>query len=101
MIQNIRKYINIPRNQYVLMKDELYWYQLCSALDIVEDTSNAAESYFNLEFPNDVGYKYLLLYGVLQALFIQQDAIKHISEVIGFAFESSVKLIVSRNCIFP
>ena len=50
--------------------------KLCSALDIIEDTTLAIKSFQSCEWTTKaIGMKYLLIYGLLQALFVQQDAL--------------------------
>ena len=79
---SIRDIINRPRTQYILLQGRKGWNQLCSALDLLGDTTLSIESYWNAEFPAEIGRKYLMIYGVLQSLFLQQDAIKQIAEVL-------------------
>lgn len=61
-----------------LSKDE-DWAFLCISMDIVEDACTAISSFlkFGLNGPtkyDDVGEKYLRLYGILSATYIQQEA---------------------------
>lgn len=61
-----------------LSKDE-DWAFLCISMDIVEDACSAINSFlkFGLNGPtkyDDVGEKYLRLYGILSATYIQQEA---------------------------
>lgn len=78
--QKIRDLINNPRKQFNLLKNRKFWNQLCSSLDVIEDCDLAIDAYINNEFGPDDGEKYLRLYGVLQALFLQQDAIINLHE---------------------
>ncbi len=89
---NIRNYINIPRYQYDLMQDIKKWNQLCSSLDIIGDTTLAIKSYYNCVWPSDSGMQYLLIYGLLQSIFIQQDALKHIAETLDIKLELTKEL---------
>ena len=57
------------------------WSKLCSSLDVIGDTAQAFDSYLKIDEPESLGEKYLNIYGVLQALFIQQDAVTHFSEM--------------------
>lgn len=61
--QEIRKFINKPRKQYILLKNHKFWNQLCSSLDVIEDSDLAIDAYLNMEFSKDDGEKYLRLYG--------------------------------------
>jgi hypothetical protein len=59
------------------------WFQLCSCMDVLGDTELAIESHFNDEHPASYGAHYLGVYGLLQALFIQQDAVTHLAEALS------------------
>lgn len=89
---NIRKFIKKHRYQSVYLDDRDVWNQICSSLDVLDDTQNAIRSYSKSMFPDEIGAKYLLLYGLLQALFVQQDAIKHLSEALGFEYKKNSHL---------
>ncbi|MGF7058643.1 hypothetical protein HNR33_002322 [Brassicibacter mesophilus] len=89
LIGEVRDYINEPHTQYKLMKNLTHWHQVCSSLDVLEDTTWGIEFYNNSDYPAEVGGKYLYTYGLLQLLFVQQDAIKHLSEI--FNIEVNLK----------
>lgn len=82
----IRDLINNPRKRTILLKDKADWSKLCSSLDVIGDTEQAFDSYLTVQEPNSFGEKYLILYGVLQALFIQQDAVTHLSEALELTY---------------
>jgi len=84
--QEIRDLINSPRKRTNLLKDKADWSKLCSSLDVIGDTEQAFNSYLDIQEPNSFSEKYLILYGVLQALFIQQDAVTHLSEALGLTY---------------
>lgn len=82
-IKIIRGYINSPRKQYCLLKDRGLWFQLCSCMDVVEDSELAIAAYSEYsvgKFGNSDGIKYLSTYGMLQALFLQQDSVINLCE---------------------
>ena len=81
--REIRDFINEPRKQFNLLNDLKFWHQLCSSLDVIGDSDLAIDAYINSEFGEDDGEKYLRLYGVLQALFLQQDAVTNLCESLG------------------
>lgn len=83
--QEIRDFINKPRKQFRLLKNQKFWNQLCSSLDVIEDCDLAMDAYINGEFGENDGEKYLRLYGVLQALFVQQDAVVTLCESLGLS----------------
>jgi len=86
----IREFINHYRNNHVLVQDLIKWNILCSSLDVVGDTELAIESYKGLK-TEDVGFNYLAVYGILQVLYVQQDAVLHIFQ----SLDISPKLIDS------
>src|ERR1700747_1639799 len=77
-VQQIRKFINRPRRPPALLTSPPDWNTLCSALDVIRDTEMALDAYLGWEGVTDVGGRYLLLYGVLQVLLTQQDAVKKV-----------------------
>src|SRR3989338_4132355 len=85
--QEIRDLINNTRKKFTLLKNLKFWNQMCSSLDVIGDTDLAIETYCKAEFPQEDGRKYLQLYGVLQALFIQQDAVEHLCESLSMPFK--------------
>jgi hypothetical protein len=82
-LQEIRGFINKSRKQFNLLKNRKFWNQLCSSLDVIEDSDLAIDAYINSEFGKDDGEKYLRLYGILQALFLQQAAVTNLCESLG------------------
>lgn len=67
------------------------WNQLVVALDTVGDTSESIRAYLH-EYPANAssGLKYLMAYGLLQALFLQQDAVRDIGAALGLPPEHPV-----------
>lgn len=78
----IRDYGQDPRQLERLMRDTFAWHQLWSAMDIIDDVDSAMESYLKEEFPKILGERYLRIYGVMQGLFIQQDALADVVRTI-------------------
>ena len=81
--RRIRDLINEPRKRYTLIKRLGLWHQLCSCLDVIADTELAIAAYATHELGADKGSAYLAVYGLLQALFLQQDAIFNLCESLG------------------
>ena len=79
----IREFINSGRRQASLLKDSAAWNKLCSSLDVVGDTQLAIEAHPKLRGSKGDGESYLIVYGVLQAMLLQQDAVKHIGNVLN------------------
>jgi hypothetical protein len=80
--QQIRDFINNPRKRHNLMRDTAAWNMLCSCLDTVGDTDLAISAYEQSSNPTSVAATYLLVYGILQALFIQQDAVENLCQAL-------------------
>lgn len=78
----IRFFINHPWKQQGLLNDLTKWNKLCVSIDIIEDAQMAINSYFSLPNFDSNNGGYLFLYGLLQAFFLQQDAINHLSEAL-------------------
>lgn len=87
----IRDIINGPRMSYLLRKDLASWNRLCSSLDVIEDTYEAIHAFIALPPSRDqssdaVGLRYLALYGGLQALYTQQDALTGLHKSLSIPF---------------
>lgn len=90
--ESVREHINTSRNQNVLIKDSDNWNQICSSLDTVGDTIYSLQDYLAADYPEKIGLRYIFTYGLLQALFIQQDAIGHLAEAFNLPFELTDRL---------
>lgn len=84
-IQIIRDLINKPLIKSPLLKNGALWDQLCSCLDVIEDSEFAIDAYFDREFGESIGEHYLRVYGLLQALFVQQNAVRDLNESLGIS----------------
>jgi len=93
----VREHINTHRYQAELLKSSSTWNQICSSLDVIDDALYAIDSYLSKEFPEDTGLKYLYSYGLLQALFLQQDALKHLAEAFGLKYAANDSLVNIRT----
>lgn len=85
LMGRIRKHINGTRKQIILMQDLKVWNKVCASLDVLEDTNNAIDYFCKTDYPDVIGGQYLFTYGLLQAMYAQQNAIKHIAEALGFS----------------
>jgi hypothetical protein len=96
--REIRGFINAPRKQGLLLKDRAKWAKLCSSLDVIGDAELALESYLGRKTPPaDTGELYILMYGVLQVLYAQQDAVKHLNESLGLPYARTAALTAVRT----
>jgi uncharacterized protein with HEPN domain len=97
LTESVRNHINTHRYQIALLEDAGNWNQICSSLDVVGDSLLAIESYHKGTYPDDFGLKYIYTYGVLQALFLLQDAARHLSEAFTITYQPSQALLEIRN----
>lgn len=73
-VSAIRDRITTGRMERSLLARPRDWNVLCSALDVLEDTELALDSYLSFQPQGEPGACYLLVYGALQALQTQQAA---------------------------
>ena len=85
--RQVRGFINRARKQHALLKEAAAWNQLCSSLDVIGDTELAFDAYGAAPATDDAGATYIMVYGVLQALVLQQDAVLHLAEALGLKYE--------------
>jgi len=83
LCKEIREYVDEPKILGILLKDTLSWNKLCTSLDLLEDTFTALDYYKQQSFPDNLGAKYFHTYGVFQTIFLQQDALLGITEVMS------------------
>jgi hypothetical protein len=94
----IRDFVNAPRRQATIFKDKVAWGMLCSSLDVIGDIEVAVEAYLkdadghqgeakNADQLAEMGNLYITIYGILQVLFVQQDAVKHLAESLGLNYD--------------
>src|SRR5574341_1663312 len=81
-IHEIRDFINSPRKHYGLFQNKPLFFQLASSLDVIQDTEQAIAAFSAKEFGDSKAAHYLAVYGLLQALFVQQDAVTHLCEAL-------------------
>jgi hypothetical protein len=82
LVKQIRRNINRIQKQGALLQQLEKWLRITSALDVVEDTVCAIDYYCEQKYPEFIDGKYLFTYGLLQALFMQQDATESINAVL-------------------
>lgn len=97
-ISEIRDLINSSRKQHQLLQDSALWYMLCSCMDTIGDTEEALESFLKKDTDSsDKGRNYLRIYGALQALFVQQEAIKNLHEALKIPYTEDASLEKIRH----
>lgn len=73
--------------------------QLCSAMDAIGDTQLAVRAFLD-EPMTDIredGWSYIAVYGVLQVLYVQQDAVRTLSSCLALKFELPDELTDIRD----
>lgn len=94
----IREIINSPRKQHALLQNHATWYMLCSCLDTIGDTELCLDAFLGKDADrSDYGSKYLYVYGVLQALFVQQDAIQNLTQALQISYNPDPLLVQIRE----
>jgi hypothetical protein len=74
------------------------WLRLTSALDVIDDTECAIVSYEqHFGKPMQFASGYLQVYGVLQALVVQQDAVREVAKALNLPTELSPVLKEIRD----
>jgi hypothetical protein len=81
---SIRKYVNEPVIRKSILNDRIKWKKACACLDVIDSTQVSIDSYFQFsksthDYSGDCN---LMLYGLLQAYFVQQDAMDNLSNVL-------------------
>ena len=62
-------------------------------MDMIEDLEYALESYLTEDSENaETGRKYLLIFGALQALYVQQDAIKNLHKALNIPYTMDISI---------
>ena len=97
-ISEIRDLINSSRKQHQLLQDSALWYMLCSCMDTIADTEEALESFLKKDTDSsDKGRNYLRIYGALQALFVQQEAVANLHESLKIPYIENSSLEKIRH----
>jgi len=93
---------DLPASSYSDSKSS----QIRSSLDVIEDTQMAVDSYFEGNVAPQSGGCYTKVYGILQALVVQQDAVKHLFDALDCPYQFSpdlknIREIRNRACGHP
>ena len=89
LVETIRELINDPRRRAAIRQNDEDWQRLCRSLDAIGDTEMALEAYGQIPDSAPPGSSYILVYGFLQALFIQQDAVNDLRRALNKQDESN------------
>ncbi len=80
-ISKIRVLINKTILKSLLLKNQKKWNLMCGSIDAIESTQLAVDYYNCLD--KDTGYNYLIIYGLFQSLYVQQDSVLNLCKSIG------------------
>ena len=95
--QLLRDAINASGGHRQVFGGEEVWNTLFSSLDLIGDTELAIHSYLTMNEVKDEGTCYLIIYGVLQTMLLQQDAAKAIASALGVKVKLSPGLVEIRK----
>lgn len=101
----IRDLVNEPRIGFKIRNDLQCWFKVCSAMDVVEDTCLAINAFPEFaQTMTDKGSLYLAVYGLLQSLFVQQNAVADLCEGLGIAHDRTDEVLrrvrnVRNDCV--
>jgi len=90
-VSEIRDVINDNLAFHTHLAKTEEWSQICSALDTLDDTALAMDAYWSVQFDPDAqnnGSAYLFIYGLLQAMCLQQNAIMSLAK----CFDLTIKV---------
>lgn len=95
--QRLRGVVNEPEIQHRLIQGQRRWQELCSSLDVIGDTDSAIAAYLASPPIRNMGLLYLLTYGLLQVLYVQQDAVQHAAKAVGLPYKLPEELLTIRE----
>ena len=97
LIYKIRELINKPILNSLLSKDHKRWNLMCGSLDVIESAQMAIDSYncLNKENIKDIGQE-LIIYGLFQAIYVQQDAVLNLCNSIGIPLTKNKEDLKSK-----
>ncbi|MEJ5244831.1 MAG: hypothetical protein WHV28_03900 [Bacteroidota bacterium] len=83
LCDTLKKIIHDPLyHNFYNLSNELKYFQLITSIDLIEDTQIAIEEFKNIKSLGKQGRSTLLIYGLLQSLFLQQDGLYHLYKCI-------------------
>src|SRR4051794_31794598 len=87
--RRIRDIVNTARRSSALLQNRQQWFQLCSAMDAIGDTQLAVRAFLDepMKDAKSDGWSYLVVYGILQVLYVQQDAAKMLASCLKLPLE--------------
>lgn len=78
LVDEVRDIIDKWEGSPAVLENHATKMQLCSCLDVIKDTERCLEAFLTTDIDGlDIGGKYMYVYGTLQALVLQQDAVEN------------------------
>jgi len=81
-IRDVLNDSTIAKTRIFTNKSKGFWDQLWTSLDTIGDTEVAIKSFSEMSEQDFKKVAYIITYGLLQALYLQQDAVSHLKESI-------------------
>lgn len=78
LISSIKNFLNHPWKRQLVFEDRVKWEKIWASIDTFEDTELAISHYLKLKKFHAFNGGYLYIYGVFQAMNLQQDAINNL-----------------------
>lgn len=91
LASSIRDYVNTYNLYKCYKANPDKWNMLCVSMDTLGDTCEALLNFESEGIEGNFGEKYLRLYGILQGVFLQQDAIKYLCKSLGQTFPQKLE----------
>lgn len=88
----IRDLINKPHRRTVLFENEGNWNQLCGALDAIGDAEMGIAAFEAMQDPGEPGARYVAVYGLLQLLYVEQDAVEALVRLFDLKLDRPVEV---------
>lgn len=86
-VDRVRDLINEPRTHAKVSRQRASFNVLCSCLDAIGDTQLGIDCYPLNSPERGDGRLYLMLYGILQVLYVQQDALSNMASCLGLPYK--------------
>ena len=97
-MSKIRDLINSSRKQNILLQDNILWHMLCSCMDTIEDKEEALESFLRDDSnSSNEGDNFLRIDGAMQALYVQQEAVKNLHEALNIPYTEDTAIEKIRD----
>ncbi|MGB4844144.1 MAG: hypothetical protein WBP16_06750, partial [Ferruginibacter sp.] len=80
LCHEIRELANQPIFIQNVNRHGFNWDLAWAAMDMIEDTELAISSFLGNKAGENQGAEYLRVYGLFQAIFMQQDAVRNLAE---------------------